>query len=88
MYKPEVLQEMIDKEVKKNMCRLQKKKFLRRVTYNIDSCKFSFNNDNIEFAKGSIEGAQGMHMIFSNWESKTDIDVERVTLTNLLETEY
>ena len=27
MYKPEVLQEMIDKEVKKNMCRLQKKKF-------------------------------------------------------------
>ena len=87
MFRPEILQTMVDKEVKKNLCRFAKKQFSRRVTYNIDNCEFSFYNDTEKFATGNIQGAQGMHMIYSNWESKTDIDVDRVTLCNLVDEE-
>merc|ERR1719464_844871 len=73
------LQGMIDKELKKNFDRFgiaRKAKFSRRVQYTIDSCEFSFTNQNEKFATGNIDLIKGMHQIYQNRESKTDIDID------------
>ena len=39
-------------------------------------------NHNDKFSSGRIENFSGKHMIYSNRESKSDIDVDRITLYN------
>ena len=59
--------------------------FAKRVSYSVKECTFSFYNMNILFASGTVEQARGMHQIYANKESKTDIDVEKISLYNHLD---
>ena len=59
--------------------------FAKRVSYSVKECKFSFYNMNTLFASGNVEQARGMHQIYANKESKTDIDVEKISLYNHLD---
>ena len=59
--------------------------FVKRVSYSFDCCEFSFFNLNKKFASGKVEQARGMHHFYANKESKSDIDVERISLYNHLE---
>lgn len=61
--------------------------FVKRVSYSVELCEFSFFNLNTKFASGHIEQARGMHWIYANKESKTDIDVEKIRLINNLDTD-
>mmetsp|Transcript_16731 Transcript_16731/g.22566 ORF Transcript_16731/g.22566 Transcript_16731/m.22566 type:complete len:197 (-) Transcript_16731:804-1394(-) len=84
-FKPEQLREMIDKEVKSAMGSLlnqMKPIFSKRVSYSLEHCEFSFFNLNQKFASGKVEQARGMHWIYANKESKTDIDIEKISLYN------
>jgi len=82
---------MIDREVKGSMGSLlnqMKPIFVKRVSYSVDQCEFSFfNNYTTKFASGTVEQLKGMHWIYANKESKTDIDVEKISLSNHLEGE-
>ena len=49
--------------------------------------EFSFFNMNKKFASGQVEQARGTHWFYANKESKSDIDVERISLYNHLDTE-
>ena len=49
--------------------------------------EFSFFNLNKKFASGKVEQARGMHWFYANKESKSDIDVDRISLYNHLDTE-
>jgi len=87
-FKPDQLREMIDREVKGSMGSLlnqMKPIFVKRVSYSVDQCEFSFFNLNTKFASGTVEQLRGMHWIYANKESKTDIDVEKISLSNHLE---
>ena len=84
-FKPEQLREMIEKEVKSAMGSLlnqMKPIFSKRVSYSLSHCEFSFFNLNKKFASGKVEQARGIHQIYANKESKTDIDIERISLYN------
>lgn len=89
-FKRDQLRELIDKEVKSAMGGLltqMKPIFVKRVAYSMDSCEFSFFNLSKKFASGKVEQARGMHWFYANKESKSDIDVERISLYNHLENE-
>ena len=87
--KESALRDLIDKEINRNMYRLgldvQRPKFARKVQYFIEACEFSFYNQNTKFAEGRIDKAKGLHSIFANKESKSDIDVQRVSMLNLID---
>lgn len=87
-FKPDQLRELIDKEVKSGMVGIftqMKPIFVKRVSYSFDQCKFSFYNLSKKFASGIVEQARGMHWFYANKESKSDIDVERISLYDHLD---
>lgn len=77
------LKQMIDDEVKVSLYKLgvdsiKKPNLTRRVQCMIKTMKFNMFNQDVKFSSGKIESFSIKSMIYSNRESKSDIDVERV----------
>jgi hypothetical protein len=49
--------------------------------------EFTLYNSNKKFSSGLIENFQGKHMIYVNRESKSDVDIDRITLFNHCDSE-
>lgn len=79
---------MIEKEIKGAMGSLlnqMKPIFSKRVSYFLEQGEFSLLNLNKKFASGSVEKAHGMHWIYANKESKTDLDIEKISMYDHLD---
>lgn len=86
-----LLNNMIDKELKKSQFNIGvdsiRPNLARKVEYSVQTIEFTLFNNNQKFTSGLIENLQGKHMIYQNRESKTDIDIDRITLFNHCDSE-
>jgi len=58
------------------------------VSYSFIQCEFTLiNEDDVKFASGKIEKLRGSQMVYSNREAKTDLDIDRITLYNHIDSE-
>lgn len=74
------LGDLINNEVKKSMIMVGLDKFkpslAKQINIQIGMADFSLRNQNKKFASGRMEGIRMKTMIYSNRESKNDIDID------------
>jgi hypothetical protein len=59
----------------------------KRVTYSINDAKLKLFNNNRQFSALDVKGIHGKYLIYSNREAKQDLDIEKITVENLLDGE-
>jgi|LauGreDrversion4_2_1035121.scaffolds.fasta_scaffold265134_3 hypothetical protein len=57
----------------------------RRVEYKTKTVEFTFYNYGKRFTAGKIENISGKHRIYLNRESNSDVDIDNITLQNLVD---
>ena len=57
----------------------------KRISYTIGDAKLKLFNNNRQFSALDVKGIHGKYLIYSNRESKQDLDIERITMENLLD---
>ena len=59
----------------------------KRITYSINNGSIKLFNQNKQFSALDVKGVHGKSLIYSNRKSKQDLDIERITIENLLDGE-